>query len=77
MTSSRANPPGRPNRPGSEFLTPLEIAEEWRVSKMSIYRLIHGGELRAVRIGRGFRIHVREVDRYVAKAAGWDSEDAS
>ena len=75
--SSRSHPPARPPRPGSEFLTAYEVAEELRVSKMTVYRLIHGGDLPAVRVGRGFRIHTRAVDQYVAKAAGWDSEDAS
>ena len=27
-----------------------------RVSKMTVYRLVHGGELPAVRVGRSFRV---------------------
>ncbi len=38
------------------FLTPEEIAEEIKVSRMTIYRLIHSGELPAVRVGRSLRV---------------------
>ena len=44
------------NNPGdisdSQFLTIAEVAAKMRVSKMTVYRLVHGGELAAVRVGR-------------------------
>lgn len=38
------------------FLTVAEVAELMRVSKMTVYRLVHSGELPAVRFGRSFRV---------------------
>ena len=47
-----------PERPLAEvrFLTVAEVAAIMRVSKMTVYRLVHGGELPAVRVGRSFRV---------------------
>ena len=47
------------------FLTVAEVAALMRVSKMSVYRLIHGGELEAVRFGRSFRVTEEAVDAYL------------
>lgn len=41
---------------GPRFLTVAEVAETMRVSKMTVYRLIHAGELPAIRFGRSFRV---------------------
>jgi excisionase family DNA binding protein len=49
------------------FLTPAEVAEELRVSSMTVYRLIKSGELRAARIGKSFRIREDDVDAYLAR----------
>ena len=38
------------------FLTVAEVAEMMRVSTMTVYRLVHAGELPAIRFGRSFRI---------------------
>ncbi|HWR86453.1 MAG TPA: helix-turn-helix domain-containing protein [Rhodoglobus sp.] len=38
------------------FLTVAEVAEMMRVSNMTVYRLVHAGDLPAVRFGRSFRI---------------------
>jgi len=38
------------------FLTVAEVAETMRVSTMTVYRLVHAGELPAIRFGRSFRI---------------------
>jgi excisionase family DNA binding protein len=39
-----------------EFLTVAEVAAVLRVSKMTVYRMIHNGELESIRIGRSFRV---------------------
>ena len=36
-----------------------------RVSKMTVYRLVHGGELPAVRVGRSFRVTEQDVNDYL------------
>jgi excisionase family DNA binding protein len=48
------------------FLTPAEVAEELRVSAMTVYRLIKAGELRAARIGKSYRIRPDDVDAYLS-----------
>lgn len=51
----------------TRFLTVAEVADALRVSSMTVYRLIKAGELRAVRVGKSYRIPDAEVDRYVAE----------
>jgi excisionase family DNA binding protein len=48
------------------FLTPREVADLLRVSSMTVYRLIKSGELRAVRVGKAYRILEEDVDAYLA-----------
>lgn len=38
------------------FLTVAEVAEFARVSTMTVYRMVHAGDLPAVRFGRSYRI---------------------
>jgi excisionase family DNA binding protein len=47
------------------FLTVAEVATIMRISKMTVYRLVHGGELDAVRVGRSFRIPEAAVNEYL------------
>jgi excisionase family DNA binding protein len=82
MRSFRAQAEGRPceswcgmaSRSGSDalseirFLTVAEVAAAMRVSKMTVYRLVHGGELPAVRVGRSFRVPEDAVNDYLRKA---------
>jgi excisionase family DNA binding protein len=51
---------GHPAR-AQQFLTVAEVASLMRVSKMTVYRLVHNGELPAVRVGRSFRVHAKAV----------------
>lgn len=51
-----------------EFLTIAEVAAKMRVSKMTVYRLVHGGELPAVRVGRSFRVTEDDVNDYLRKS---------
>jgi excisionase family DNA binding protein len=48
-----------------KFLTVAEVAAVMRVSKMTVYRLVHSGELPAVRVGRSFRVPEKAVDDYL------------
>ena len=58
------------DRPLSEvrFLTVAEVATVMRVSKMTVYRLVHSGELTAVRVGRSFRVPEKAVHDYLRDA---------
>jgi excisionase family DNA binding protein len=48
-----------------QFLTVAEVAAAMRVSKMTVYRLVHNGELPAVRVGRSFRVPEDAVHEYL------------
>ena len=50
------------------FLTVAEVATIMRVSKMTVYRLVHSGELEAIRVGRSFRVPERAVNQYLREA---------
>ena len=50
------------------FLTVAEVAALMRVSKMTVYRLVHSGELTAVRVGRSYRVPEKAVHNYLRDA---------
>ena len=54
--------------PDVSFLTVAEVAALMRVSKMTVYRLVHAGELPAVRVGRSFRVPEKAVHDYLRDA---------
>ena len=45
-----------------------EVAAMMRVSKMTVYRLVHSGELPAVRVGRSFRVRETDANEYLRKS---------
>ena len=61
---------GAGERPLSEvkFLTVAEVATVMRVSKMTVYRLVHSGELPAIRVGRSFRVPEQAVHDYLRQS---------
>ena len=67
-----SGPPSQPGQPGDisevRFLTVAEVAGVMRVSKMTVYRLVHSGELPAVRVGRSFRVPEDAVNAYLRKS---------
>ena len=52
----------------AKFLTIAEVAATMRVSKMTVYRLVHNGELPAVRVGRSFRVTEKDVNAYLERS---------
>ena len=54
------------NESESRFVTVAEVADQLRVSNMTVYRLIQSGQVAAVRVGRSYRIREAEIDRYLA-----------
>ncbi|MGO1581985.1 MAG: helix-turn-helix domain-containing protein [Actinomycetaceae bacterium] len=62
----------------SPFLTVAEVAESLRVSKMTVYRMVHSGELPAVRVGRSFRVPNAAVDQLISEGLqGWESDEVT
>jgi excisionase family DNA binding protein len=47
------------------LLTVREVAEAMRVSTMTVYRLIKGGDLPAIRVGKHFRIRETDLSGYL------------
>lgn len=50
---------------GAPLLTVAEVAGLLRVSNMTVYRLIKGGELAAIRVGKNYRIRRGDLDAYL------------
>ena len=61
---------GRDDEPtvGGPFMTVAEVASRMRVSKMTVYRLVHSGQLEAVRVGRSFRVTEEAVEEYIRRS---------
>lgn len=57
-----------PSLAAVRFLKVSEVAALLRVSRMSVYRLIHAGELEAQRFGRSFRVPEAAVDAYLRES---------
>ena len=49
------------NLADARFLTVAEVADMMRVSRMTVYRLVHSGDLPAIRFGRSFRVPASAV----------------
>ncbi|HIW45938.1 MAG TPA: helix-turn-helix domain-containing protein [Candidatus Yaniella excrementigallinarum] len=47
-------------------MTVTEVAEMMRVSRMTVYRMIHAGDLPAVRFGRSYRVPQEAVQAIVS-----------
>ncbi|MGZ4520247.1 MAG: helix-turn-helix domain-containing protein [Mycobacteriaceae bacterium] len=60
-------PAAAPSRP--PLIDVEEAAKRLGVSKMAIYRLIEGKQLRAYRIGRSFRIDPRDLAAFMDAAS--------
>jgi excisionase family DNA binding protein len=50
---------------GDRLHTVAEVADHMRVSNMTVYRLIKAGEVRAVRVGKSYRIRQRDLEAYL------------
>ena len=66
MPSNKQDEPSPPRQ--VQFLTVAEVAALMRVSKMTVYRLVHSGELPAARVGKSFRVPEQAVHDYLANA---------
>lgn len=55
------------------FLTVAEVAAMMRVSRMTVYRMVHAGDLPAIRFGKSFRVPESAVEavlsQHVAESA--------
>lgn len=59
-------------QPGAFFMTVEEFVKFTRLSKMTVYRLIHDGELGATRMGpRCFRIPIDSAVEFLKGSGSW------
>ncbi len=54
--------------PRERLLTVAEVADHMRVSSMTVYRLIKAGSLKAVRVGKNYRIRTSDLDDYLSSS---------
>lgn len=60
------------------FLTVAEVADMLRVSRMTVYRWVHAGDMPAVRFGRSFRVPATAVESFMEQATlqgGFEVQD--
>ncbi len=57
-----------PNLSTVRLLTVGEVAQLFRVSNMTVYRLVRDRKLRAVRVGHSYRIPAQAVYEYLYKS---------
>ena len=55
---------GTEGLPG-RLMTVAEVADLLRVSNMTVYRLIKGGQMGAIRVGKNYRIPQADLDAYL------------
>ncbi|MGH2758050.1 MAG: helix-turn-helix domain-containing protein [Actinomycetota bacterium] len=53
----------------SRLLTVAEVATLMRVSRMTVYRLIRRGQLKAIRVGRNYRVRENDLSEYLEAQA--------
>lgn len=58
------------------LLTVQEVADVMRVSTMTVYRMVHAGEIPAIRFGRSFRIPESAVSQLIDQAGSWRVDHA-
>lgn len=49
------------------FLTVAEVADMARVSRMTVYRMVHAGDLPAIRVGKSFRVPEAAVEEMLSQ----------
>jgi excisionase family DNA binding protein len=53
----------------NKLLTVNEVASILRVSNMTVYRLVKGGQIPAIRVGKNYRIKESDVNKYLTKGS--------
>lgn len=56
-------------KPSRRLLTVNEVADILRVSNMTVYRLIKGGQIPAIRVGKNYRIKEADVNKYLTRGS--------
>ena len=62
--------------PAMRFLTVQEVADLMRVSTMTVYRMVHAGDMPAIRFGRSYCIPENAVSHLIEQVDTWSVEQA-
>ena len=68
MTSTPAGPDGVRSLSDLRYMTVAEVAALMRVSRMTVYRMVHEGQIASVKVGRSFRVPETAVNSYLEAA---------
>jgi len=52
-----------------KLLTVNEVAKILRVSNMTVYRLVKGKQIPAIRVGKNYRIKEMDVEKYLNRGS--------
>jgi excisionase family DNA binding protein len=63
-----ARHPAETGNLGADLLTVTEVATMLRVSKMTVYRLVHAGTIAALRVGESLRLPRESVEAFLRDA---------
>lgn len=58
----------QPDRRPHDLMTVVEVASTLRVSRATVYRLVHSGALPGKRIGKSVRVTRRVVEEFLFRA---------
>ncbi len=53
----------------NKLLTVNEVAKILRVSNMTVYRLVKGKQIPAIRVGKNYRIKESDVEKYLNRGS--------
>lgn len=53
---------------GARWWTVAQIADELGLCKMTVYRLIHAGDIEAVKVGKSYRVTDGNFKKYLVKS---------
>lgn len=65
------------SRTAPQLYTVAEVAELARVSRMTVYRMVHAGDLPAVRVGNSYRVPKPAVDELLGSFEYPDLQQAA
>jgi excisionase family DNA binding protein len=60
---------GKCSELSNKLLTVNEVAKILRVSNMTVYRLVKGKQIPAIRVGKNYRIKETDVDKYLNRGS--------
>lgn len=53
-------------------MTIEEVAEYLKVHSQTVYKMVREGQIKAVKVGRGWRVHKETLDNYLKGGQGND-----